>query len=79
MNERNILIRFLDDCLNYAKWCRTIFQAERFFYQAFGAVSLYVATAYANGNTEEENAAYTLWNDEYRAKLEEVVYGKVSE
>ena len=76
MNERNILIRFLDDCLNYAKRCS---QPEKFFYQAFGAVGLYTATAYANGNAEEESAAAALWNYEYRAKFEEVVYGKVSE
>ena len=74
--NRNILIGFLEDCLNHAKRCC---EPENFFSQAFGGVSLYCSVAYANGNEEEEKVVADLWNNEYRAKFEELVYGKVGE
>ncbi len=74
--NRNILISFLEDCLNHAK---RLNDPSNFFSQAFGAVSLYCSVAYANGNEEEECAVADLWNNEYRAKFEELVYGKVGE
>ncbi len=74
--NRNILINFLEDCLEYAKRSS---EPKTFFSQAFGGVSLYCSVAYANGDKEEECEVADLWNNEYRAKFEELVYGKVGE
>lgn len=73
--NRNILIGFLNDCLNHAKRCS---EPKIFFSQAFGGVSLYCSVAYANGDKEEENAVADLWNNEYSTKFAELMCGKVS-
>ena len=74
MNERYLLTEYLDNLLKYAKRCEC---PEKFFHQAFGAVGVYCHIAYVNGYPDEEKAVADLWNNEYRGKFEELIYGKV--
>jgi hypothetical protein len=74
--ERNYLISFINECLENAKRCN---QPQVFFNQAFGAVGLYNSIAYAKGDLEEEKAVANLWNDDYRHRFEELIYGRLGE
>jgi hypothetical protein len=42
------------------------------FFQAFGALEMALAVL---DNWEQEEELITLWNDEWKARLEEKVYG----
>ena len=47
---------------------------ETFFSQAFGALEMALAIL---DNWEQEDELIALWNDEWKARLEEKVYGKM--
>ena len=47
---------------------------ETFLSQAFGALEMALAIL---DNWEQEDELIALWNDEWKARLEEKVYGKM--
>ena len=75
MFDRNVLINFLNEYLGYSKQN----DARIFFHQAFGAISVSMAMAYAKGDTAEEAEIADLWNNDYRHRFEELIYKGVTE
>jgi hypothetical protein len=59
--------RYIEDATDLA-------DRKTFFSQAFGALEMALAMI---DNWEQEDELITLWNDEWKARLEEKVYGKM--
>ena len=66
------LKEFLERCLLYCSWNETRIDRMKSMHQAFGAVQFYSAITHS---TQEWNEIEALWNDNYKPKFEELVYG----
>ena len=66
------LVNFLNECLNKAKKETTASGRQAFFYMAFGAVQFALEHDLPS---EVRGTIATAWEEDYRPKFEELIYG----
>ncbi len=69
------LICYIEKNLDLANSAPDRTTAQNFYSQAFGALSFYCYASYDTA-PEDEAELITRWNDEWRPKFEEIVWGK---
>lgn len=68
------LIKLWERKENYIETATELADRKTFFSQAFGALEMAMAMA---DDWEQEDELIALWVNEWRARLEEKVYGKM--
>jgi hypothetical protein len=71
INMKEKLIRYWERKERYIENAPRYFDRKTFFAQAFGALEMALAIL---DNLEQEDELIALWNDEWKARLEDKVY-----
>ena len=69
------LINYIEKNIDLAHNAPDRTTAQNFYSQAFGALSFYCYATYLD-DIEGETEMIVRWNDEWRVRFEEIVWGK---
>lgn len=64
-----LLTKYIEECLQNARYFKKSYMINTFYMQAFGAVNLFCRQTW-DTNPEAEAKALALWSDHYRPQFE---------